>query len=181
MAKLEDIKPGAKAQGVIPSSSAEIVSVEWIGEQAINVVFRGDNGNISETTLYRDDEYRLSLEEGGLNWSFEADGALLRLNLDLVVLILNDNSYGMIRWKQAGSGFEDWGLEYNNPDFVKYAESYGARGHRITSVNGFGETIDRAYREGGVHLIDMPVDYSQNVTELITDLRYHKPIVETVK
>ena len=79
MAKLEDIKPGAKAQGVIPSSSAEIVSVEWIGEQAINVVFRGDNGNISETTLYRDDEYRLSVEEGGLNWSFEADGALLRL------------------------------------------------------------------------------------------------------
>ena len=63
----------------MPSSSAEIVSIEWIGEQAINVVFRGDNGNISETTLYRDDEYRLSVEEGGLNWSFEADGALLRL------------------------------------------------------------------------------------------------------
>lgn len=79
MAKLEDIKPGAKVQGVMPSSSAEIVSIEWIGEQAINVVFRGDNGNISETTLYRDDEYRLSVEEGGLNWSFEADGALLRL------------------------------------------------------------------------------------------------------
>ena len=52
----------------------------------------------------------------------------------------------MIRWKQAGSGFEDWGLEYNNPDFVKYAESYGAHGHRI--VSGFDETVDRAFREG---------------------------------
>ncbi len=119
--------------------------------------------------------------DGGFMMNSQEIETAVRLNLNLVVLILNDNSYGMIRWKQAGSGFEDWGLEYNNPDFVKYAESYGAHGHRVTSVNGFGETVDRAYREGGVHLIDMPVDYSQNVTELITDLRDHEPIVETFK
>jgi acetolactate synthase-1/2/3 large subunit len=68
-------------------------------------------------------------------------------------------------------------LEYNNPDFVKYAESYGAHGHSITSVTGFIETVDRAYRQGGVHLIDLPVDYSQNVKELITDLRDHQSVV----
>jgi acetolactate synthase-1/2/3 large subunit len=119
--------------------------------------------------------------DGGFMMNSQEIETAVRLNLNLVVLILNDNSYGMIRWKQAGSGFEDWGLEYNNPDFVKYAEAYGAHGHRITSVSGFGETVDRAYREGGVHLIDMPVDYSQNVKELITDLRDHKPIVENVK
>ena len=119
--------------------------------------------------------------DGGFMMNSQEIETAVRLNLNLVVLILNDNSYGMIRWKQAGSGFEDWGLEYNNPDFVKYAESYGAHGHRITSVSGFSETVDRAYREGGVHLIDMPVDYSQNVKELITDLRDHKPIVEDVK
>ena len=50
-------------------------------------------------------------------------------------------------------------------------------GHRITSVTGFIETVDRAYREGGVHLVDLPVDYSQNVKDLITDLRDHKSIV----
>ena len=105
--------------------------------------------------------------DGGFMMNSQEIETAVRLNLNLVVLVLNDNSYGMIRWKQAGSGFEDWGLEYNNPDFVKYAESYGAHGHRITSVNGFGETVDRAYREGGVHLIDMPVDYSKNVKELI--------------
>jgi acetolactate synthase-1/2/3 large subunit len=119
--------------------------------------------------------------DGGFMMNSQEIETAVRLNLNLVVLILNDNSYGMIRWKQAGSGFEDWGLEYNNPDFVKYAEAYGAHGHRITSVSGFGETVDRAYREGGVHLIDMPVDYSQNVKELITDLRDHKPIVENGK
>jgi acetolactate synthase-1/2/3 large subunit len=119
--------------------------------------------------------------DGGFMMNSQEIETAVRLNLNLVVLILNDNSYGMIRWKQAGSGFEDWGLEYNNPDFVKYAESYGAHGHRITSVNGFDETVDRAFREGGVHLIDMPVDYSQNVKELITDLRDHEPIAENVK
>ena len=77
--KLEDIKPGAKANGIIPNTITEIVSVEWIGNQAVNVVFRDGNAKIAETTLYRDDEHRLSLEEGGRNWSFDADGALLRL------------------------------------------------------------------------------------------------------
>ena len=115
--------------------------------------------------------------DGGFMMNSQEIETAVRLNLSLVVLILNDNSYGMIRWKQAGSGFEDWGLEYNNPDFVKYAESYGAHGHSITSVNGFIETVDRAYRQGGVHLIDLPVDYSQNVKELITDLRDHQSVV----
>ena len=118
--------------------------------------------------------------DGGFMMNSQEIETAVRLNLNLVVLVLNDSSFGMIRWKQAGSGFEDWGLEYNNPDFVKYAESYGAHGHRITSVIGFVETVDRAYREGGVHLIDMPVDYSQNVKELITDLRDHQPIVGNV-
>ena len=115
--------------------------------------------------------------DGGFMMNSQEIETAVRLKLNLVVLILNDSSYGMIRWKQAGSGFEDWGLEYDNPDFVKYAESYGAHGHRITSVTGFIETVDRAYRQGGVHLIDLPVDYSQNVKELITDLRDHQPVV----
>ena len=115
--------------------------------------------------------------DGGFMMNSQEIETAVRLNLNMVVLILNDSSYGMIRWKQAGSGFEDWGLEYNNPDFVKYAESYGAKGHRISSATGFIETMDRAFREGGVHLIDLPVDYSQNVKELITDLRDHDSIV----
>ena len=115
--------------------------------------------------------------DGGFMMNSQEIETAVRLNLNLIVLILNDSSYGMIRWKQAGSGFTDWGLEYHNPDFVKYAESYGAHGHLINNVTGFIETVDRAYRQGGVHLIDLPVDYSQNVKELITDLRDHKSVV----
>ena len=83
----------------------------------------------------------------------------------------------MIRWKQSGMGFSYWGLEYNNPDLVRYAECYGAYGHRVSSVEGFSSTIDMAFRDGGVHLIDCPVDYSSNVKDLITYLAQHQPII----
>jgi acetolactate synthase-1/2/3 large subunit len=86
----------------------------------------------------------------------------LRLKLDLVVIILNDSSYGMIRWKQEGSGFNDYGLTFDNPDFIKYAESYGATGYRPDSHADFVSVLDTALNSKGVHLIDLAVDYSLN-------------------
>ena len=57
------------------------------------------------------------------------------------MLILRDDAYGMIRWKQANMGFTDFGLTYGNPDFVKYAESYGANGHRVESAADLPEML----------------------------------------
>ncbi|WP_121632045.1 helicase-related protein [Tropicibacter alexandrii] len=79
MTKLEDLKPGARVQGIVAGGSADVVSVEWIGDQAVNLVYRNASGQIAETTIYRDDEHRLSLEAAGRRWSFDADGSLLRL------------------------------------------------------------------------------------------------------
>jgi len=79
MSQLEDLKPGSRVTGVAPGVAVEIISVEWIGDQAVNVVYRSASGTPSETTLYRDDEYRLKVEESGRLWSFDADGAMLRL------------------------------------------------------------------------------------------------------
>ncbi|OYQ35726.1 RNA helicase [Sandarakinorhabdus cyanobacteriorum] len=79
MTKLEDIRNGAFVAGVLPSQTVEVVSVEWIGDQAINLVYRVPGGSVAETTLYRDDEHRLDVEQRGLAWSFDADGGLLRL------------------------------------------------------------------------------------------------------
>jgi superfamily II DNA or RNA helicase len=78
-ARLEDIKNGASVRGVASAQSVQIVSVDWIGDQAINVVFRDHNGTVRETVLYRDDEHRLEVEQSGRPWSFDADGELLRL------------------------------------------------------------------------------------------------------
>ena len=79
MITLEDVKNGAVVEGVAPGQSVEIVSIDWIGNQAINVVYRAPSGSVAETTLYRDDEHRLKIETRGRIWSFDADGALLRL------------------------------------------------------------------------------------------------------
>jgi len=79
MAKLEEIRGGSRVRGIAPSQPVEIVSVDWIGDQAVNAVFRNPEGQIAETTLYRDDEHRLEIDAAGRPWSFDADAALLRL------------------------------------------------------------------------------------------------------
>lgn len=100
--------------------------------------------------------------DGGFMMNSQEMETAVRLQQDLVVLILNDSAYGMIRWKQANMGFKDWGLEYGNPDFVKYAESYGAHGHRVSSVTNLAELLESCLNTPGVHLIDCPVDYTEN-------------------
>lgn len=108
--------------------------------------------------------------DGGFMMNSQEIETALRMKLNLVVMILNDSAYGMIRWKQEIAEFDDWGLEFNNPDFVKYAQAYGAKGHRITSSESFIEIFDNAFNEGGVHIIDVPIDYAENKSILIDEL-----------
>ncbi len=108
--------------------------------------------------------------DGGFMMNSQDLETAVRIGLDLVVLILNDASYGMIRWKQAQMGFDDFGLEFRNPDFVQYARSYGAEGHRIAATAQLGPTLEKAFQAGGVHLIDLPVDYSRNGPVLFEEI-----------
>ncbi len=100
--------------------------------------------------------------DGGFMMNSQELETAVRLKLDLVVIILNDNAYGMIKWKQTGMGFDSYGLDLDNPDFVQYANSYGAIGHRPTSCEEFEKTLDESLNSKGVHLIDLAVDYSLN-------------------
>jgi len=100
--------------------------------------------------------------DGGFMMNSQELETAVRLGLNMVIIILNDGSYGMIKWKQEGMGFKDFGLDYNNPDFVKYAESFGAIGHRPTSDENFEEILLKCLSMDGVHVIDLAVDYSLN-------------------
>ncbi|GJQ59233.1 MAG: acetolactate synthase [Candidatus Scalindua sp.] len=100
--------------------------------------------------------------DGGFMMNSQELETATRLGLDLTVIILNDGGYGMIKWKQEGLGFDNFGLEYKNPDFVKYAESYGARGYRPRSVQDFIDILKKTLTTPGVHVIDLAVDYSLN-------------------
>ncbi|NOX76568.1 MAG: acetolactate synthase large subunit [Gammaproteobacteria bacterium] len=108
--------------------------------------------------------------DGGFMMNSQEMETAVRLKLNLVVLVLRDNSYGMIRWKQAGNGFPDWGLEFGNPDFVMYAQSYGAHGHRVETAADFIPLLEQCFTEGGVHLVEAAVDYSENKRVLIDEL-----------
>ena len=77
--RLEDLKPGARVTGLTPDGPVELIAATWVGSDTLTAIFRTTAGGIAERTLFRDDEARLSLSEAGRNWSFEADGELLRL------------------------------------------------------------------------------------------------------
>jgi len=109
--------------------------------------------------------------DGGFMMNSQEMETAVRLGLNLTVLILNDNAYGMIRWKQANMGFADFGLTYGNPDFVKYAESYGANGYRVESAAHLAELLAHCRDAPGVHVIDCPVDYSENDHILNTEIK----------
>ena len=100
--------------------------------------------------------------DGGFMMNSQELETAVRLELDLIVIVLNDNAFGMIKWKQEGMGFDDYGLDYGNPKFVDYARSYGANGYLITSDEHFQETLDHCLTNPGVHVIELPVDYSLN-------------------
>jgi acetolactate synthase-1/2/3 large subunit len=108
--------------------------------------------------------------DGGFMMNSQELETAVRLKLNLVVLVLEDHAYGMIRWKQEVDDFPDFGLGFGNPDFVAYANSYGAKGWRVGKTSELATMLEAAFREGGVHLVVAPVDYSENMRVLVNEL-----------
>jgi acetolactate synthase-1/2/3 large subunit len=140
-------------------------------DNALATMGAGLPSAMASNMVYPDRKVMAICGDGGFMMNSQEMETAVRLKLNITVLILNDNSYGMIRWKQANMGFKDWGLTYDNPDFVKYAESYGALGHRVTSAEMFPGLLQHCLSTPGVHLIDCPVDYSDNDRILNKDIK----------
>jgi acetolactate synthase-1/2/3 large subunit len=131
-------------------------------DNALATMGAGLPSAMGSAMVYPDRKVMAICGDGGFMMNSQEMETAVRLKLNLTVLILRDDSYGMIRWKQANMGFEDYGLTFGNPDFVKYAESYGAHGHRVESADHLEELLATCRDSEGVHLIDCPVDYSDN-------------------
>jgi acetolactate synthase I/II/III large subunit len=112
--------------------------------------------------------------DGGFMMNSQELETAVRLHLNLVVLILKDDAYGMIRWKQAVDGFADFGMTFGNPDFAAYARAYGAKGSVVETADGLAPALEAAFAGGGVHLVAVPVDYSENMRVLVDELRSHQ-------
>jgi acetolactate synthase-1/2/3 large subunit len=111
--------------------------------------------------------------DGGFMMNAQELETAVRLQLDLVVLVLQDDAYGMIRWKQTTDGFADFGMTFGNPDFVAFARAHHAGGARVETDEGLVPTLERAFQEGGVQLVAVPIDYSENTRVLVDELRKH--------
>ena len=109
--------------------------------------------------------------DGGLMMSVQELETAVRLQLDLTVLIIRDDAYGMIRWKQAEMGLPDHAMTFGNPDFVKLAEAFGAHGHRASSASEVGTLLRSCLDARGVHVIDVAIDYEANHRVLTEELR----------
>lgn len=108
--------------------------------------------------------------DGGFMMNSQELETAVRLGIDLTVIVLRDDAYGMIKWKQKHEAYPNFGMDLGNPDFVKYAESYGARGHRPSSAAEFLPLLQRALDTPGVDLIDVAVDYGDDDRILHEDI-----------
>jgi len=87
----------------------------------------------------------------------------LRFNIPVVILIWNDAGYGLIEWKQMNTFGRPAYVSFKNPDFTKYAQSFGANGYKVTKADELLPILKQALADNTLSIIDCPVDYSENL------------------
>jgi acetolactate synthase I/II/III large subunit len=144
-------------------------------DNALATMGAGLPSAIMAALLYPDRRVMAVCGDGGFMMNSQELETAVRLKLNLVVLVIEDQAFGMIRWKQAVDHFPDFGMTFGNPDFVKYAESYGAHGAKVGAVGELRPALEAAFAAGGVHLVAVPIDYSENKRVLVDELRQRVP------
>ena len=139
-------------------------------DNALATMGAGLPSAIAAALIHPDKRVLAVCGDGGFMMNSQELETAVRLKLNLVVLVLEDRAYGMIRWKQEVDGFSNFGLDFGNPDFVTYARSYGAKGSRVGKVSELSTMLEATFSEGGVHLVVAPVDYSENMRVLVNEL-----------
>lgn len=120
-------------------------------------------GAIGAKLAYPDRRVVAVTGDAGFMMNSQEIETAVRLKLPMVVLIWNDGGYGLIEWKQMAIYGRPAFVRFNNPDFVKYAESFGAKGYRVTRATELMPILQRALADEGVNIIDCPVDYTENL------------------
>jgi len=131
-------------------------------DNALATMGAGLPSGMAAKIVYPDRKVVALAGDGGFMMNSQEIETAVRLNLNMTMIVVRDNAYGMIKWKQANMNFANFGMDMGNPDFVKYAESYGARGHRPANAAEFAPLLERTLQEPGFDLIEVPIDYSDN-------------------
>jgi acetolactate synthase-1/2/3 large subunit len=121
--------------------------------------------------------------DGGFMMNSQEMITCVKENIPVVVLILNDNAYGFIEWKQKNMNLPDFGMKLENPDFVKYAEAYGALGLRVESAEDLKVKLTTAFDSGRPTIVECPIDYAENyrvLNEELNDLQCNLPLADVL-
>lgn len=100
--------------------------------------------------------------DGGLVMNLWDLETVVRMKIDLVIVVLNNSSYGMIKWKQADAGFGEHALDFGNPDFVKLSESFGGTGYKVVHKKDFKKILEKSLKNTGLTIIDIDFDYPRD-------------------
>ncbi|MBI4686907.1 MAG: acetolactate synthase large subunit [Nitrospirae bacterium] len=127
---------------------------------------------ISAKILYPEKKILAACGDGGFMMSAQELETAVRLRLPIVCLIFNDSSEGLIAWKQRIKFGREFGCRFGNPDFVKFAEAFGAKGYRVNTEDELAPIIKDALTQKVPSVIDCPVDYSENLklTETLNNI-----------
>jgi acetolactate synthase-1/2/3 large subunit len=120
-------------------------------------------GAIAAKLAYPDRKVVAVTGDAGFMMNSQEIETALRFKTPLVVLIWNDSEYGLITWHQLRHFGRPSHIEFKNPDFVRYAESFGAKGYRVERAQDLLPTLEKAIADDTVVIIDCPVDYSENM------------------
>lgn len=118
---------------------------------------------IAAKLLYPGKSVIAAVGDGGFLMSMCELNTAVRLGLNFVCLIFNDGGYGLIEWKEKLKYKKDFFVKFSNPDFVKLADSFGAKGYRVSSENELLPALKDALTQRVPAVIDCPVDYSENL------------------
>jgi acetolactate synthase I/II/III large subunit len=120
-------------------------------------------GAIGVKLAYPERKVLATVGDGGMMMLGSELETAIREKIHIVVLIWEDQSYGLIKWKMDLELGHHSSVDFRNPDFVKYAESFGAKGYRIGNANDLLPTLKSALKDNTVSVITCPVDYSENI------------------
>jgi len=120
-------------------------------------------GAIGAKLAYPDRQVVAVTGDAGFLMNVQEIETAMRYKTPIVILIWNDSAYGLIEWKQMAQFGRKSHIDFTNPDFVKLAESFGAKGYRIEKGQELLPTLQEALQNDVVSVIDCPVDYSENL------------------
>jgi acetolactate synthase I/II/III large subunit len=120
-------------------------------------------GGVAAKLAYPDRKVVAVTGDAGFLMNSQEIETALRAKTPFVILIWNDSEYGLITWHQLRHFGRSSHISFNNPDFLKYAESFGCKGYRGEETRELAPALKRALQDDTVSIIDCPVDYSENM------------------